>query len=90
MEGLQWAVQHRSRSTSGWGGQARTHGVQVDHLSSASRPRKHRCKTHPTTALFRRMRSYVVGRKLISVRAETNYQTRETLNETPDTSQLPI
>ena len=70
MEGLQRAAQHRSRSTSGWGSQARIRGVQPgqpDHLPRPRRPRKHVVQTHPTTALFRRMRSYVVGWKLVSV-----------------------
>jgi len=70
LEGLQRAAQHRSRSTSGWGSQARIRGVQPgqpDHLPRPRRPRKHVVQTHPTTALFRRMRSYVVGWKLVSV-----------------------
>ena len=49
--------------------EARIRGVQPgqpDHLPRPRRPRKHVVQTHPTTALFRRMRSYVVGWKLVS------------------------
>ena len=33
MEGLQRAAQHRSRSTSGWGSQARIRGVQPGQIA---------------------------------------------------------